>query len=120
MAPRTLWVPEKEIQEKWFISFTIDAEKIPPRVHPVHRIGVDLGVKCLATCSDGTKYEMPVTTTRAKTKLGKIQWRNRKKVLGNKRLEIRASGNARKYYVLLARRHLRISNIRRDTTQNKK
>lgn len=103
--------------DKWFISFTIDAEKIPPRVHPVHRVGVDLGVKCLATVSDSTKYEMPITTKTAKTKLGKMQWRNRKKVLGNKRQGIRASNNAKKYYVKLARRHLRISNIRKDTTQ---
>jgi putative transposase len=103
--------------DKWFISFTIDAQKIPPTIHSVHRVGVDLGVKCLATVSDGTKYEMPVTTTRAKTKLGKLQWRNRKKVLGNKRLGVRASSNARKYYVVLARRHLRIANIRKDTTQ---
>lgn len=80
-------------------------------------VGVDLGVKCLATVSDGTKYEMPVTTKTAKTKLGKIQWRNRNKVLGNKGQGVRASSNAKKYYVKLARRHLRIVNIRKDTTQ---
>ncbi len=101
--------------DKWFVSFTIDAEKIPPIVHPIARAGVDLGVKCLATVSDNTKYEMPVTTIRAKTKLGKIQWRNRNKVLGNKKLKIKASGQARRFYADLARRHLRISNIRKDT-----
>lgn len=103
--------------DRWFVSFTIDAEKIPPVIHPVARAGVDLGVKCLATVSDGTRYEMPAATIRAKIKLGKIQWRNRNKVLGNKRLKVRASGQARRYYVELSRRHARISNIRRDTTQ---
>jgi len=39
----------------------------------------------LATVSDGTKYDMPLTTKKAKIKLGKLQWRNRNKVLGNKR-----------------------------------
>ncbi|WP_446334512.1 RNA-guided endonuclease InsQ/TnpB family protein [Coleofasciculus sp. G1-WW12-02] len=103
--------------DRWFVSFVLDAEKIPPIIHPVLRAGVDLGVKCLATVSDGTKYEMPLTTHKAKTKLGKLQWRNRNKVLGNKKLKVAASKKARKYYVDLSRQHLRISNIRRDTIQ---
>lgn len=103
--------------DRWFVSFTIDAEKIPPVIHPVESAGVDLGVKCLATVSDGTKYEMPAATKRAKIKLGKLQWRNRKKVLGNKKLKVKASGKAKRYYVELSRRHARIANIRQDTTQ---
>jgi len=103
--------------DRWFVSFVLDAEKIPPIIHPVHRAGVDLGVKRLATVSDGTKYEMPITTQKVKTKLGKLQWRNRNKVLGNKKLKVAASKGARKYYVDLSRQHLRISNIRRDTIQ---
>jgi putative transposase len=31
--------------DKWFVSFTVDAEKIPPTIHPVAKAGVDLGVK---------------------------------------------------------------------------
>jgi putative transposase len=103
--------------DRWFVSFVLDAEKIPPIVHPIERVGVDLGVKCLATVSDGTRYEMPVTTKQAKIKLGKIQWRNRNKVLGDTRLGIKASGKARRYYVKLARRHWHLANIRNDTTQ---
>jgi transposase len=37
---------------KWFVAFMLDAQKIPPIFHPIERIGVDLGVKVLATCSD--------------------------------------------------------------------
>jgi putative transposase len=103
--------------DRWFVSFTIDAEKIPPIIHPIAKAGVDLGVKCLATVSDGTKYEMPAATMRAKIKLGKLQWRNRHKVLGNCMLKIQASGQAKRYYINLSRRHARIANIRRDTTQ---
>jgi putative transposase len=103
--------------DKWFVSFVLDAEKIPPVIHPVERAGVDLGVKCLATVSDGSKYDMPITTKRAKTKLGKIQWRNRNKSSCSKRLQIKASNKAKKYYLSLSRQHLRISNIRQDTTQ---
>lgn len=103
--------------DKWFVSFVLDAEKIPPVIHPIERAGVDLGVKALATVSDGTKYEMPQRAKRAKTKLSKIQWHNRNKVLGNKKLKITASNKAKKYYNQLSRQHLRISNIRQDATQ---
>ncbi|MBW4625568.1 MAG: hypothetical protein KME49_08700 [Brasilonema octagenarum HA4186-MV1] len=104
--------------DKWFVSFVLGALKIPPIVHPVLIAGVDLGVKCLATVSDGSKYDIPVTTMIAKTKLGKLQWRNRNKVLGNKKFQIIASNKVKKYYIRLSRQHLRISNIRQDTTQN--
>jgi putative transposase len=103
--------------DKWFVSFVLEALKIPPIIHPIQRAGVDLGIKCLASVSDGSQYDMPVTTNKAKTKLGKLQWRNRNKILGNKKLQISASNNAKKYYVRLSRQHLRISNIRQDTTQ---
>jgi putative transposase len=103
--------------DKWFVSFVLDAEKLPPIIHPIEKIGVDLGVKCLATATDGSKYEMPVSTKRAKTKLGKIQWHNRNKVLGNKKLKIVASKNARNFYMRVAKLNARIANIRQDTTQ---
>ncbi|MFB8788557.1 MAG: transposase [Potamolinea sp.] len=113
--------------DKWFVSFALDVEKIPPVIHKIEKLGVDLGVKCLATCSDseavaslrasGSIYEMPATTKTAKTKLSKMQWRNRNKVLGNKKTGIKASSGARKFYLKSARVSARISNIRRDTTQ---
>lgn len=103
--------------DKWFVSFALDVDKIPPIYHKIERAGVDLGVKCLATVSDGTCYAMPVTTKKAKTKLSKVQWRNRNKVLGNKKLLLKASKNARKYYVEISKIHARISDIRSDTIQ---
>jgi len=101
--------------DKWFVSFALDAEKVPPIYHPLERVGVDLGVKTLATVSDGTCYTMPVSSKRAKTKLSKLLLRNRNKVLGSKRLGVKASKNAKDYYVKIARHQARISNIRRDT-----
>jgi putative transposase len=95
----------------------LDAQKIPPIYHPIEKLGVDLGVKCLATCSDGSVYEMPATTKTAKTKLSKLQWRNRNKVLGNKKAGIKASSGARSFYLKSARVSARIANIRRDTIQ---
>ncbi|MBD2199359.1 MULTISPECIES: RNA-guided endonuclease InsQ/TnpB family protein [Calothrix] len=103
--------------DRWFVSFVLDAEKVPPVIHPIEKIGVDLGVKTLATCSDGTTYAMPITTKIAKTKLQLLQWRNRNKVLGNKKLKIKASHNAHRFYTKVAKKHAHIANIRQDTTQ---
>ncbi|MCL1466248.1 MULTISPECIES: RNA-guided endonuclease InsQ/TnpB family protein [Argonema] len=105
------------IADKWFVSLAVDAQKIPPIYHPVQKVGVDLGVKCLATVSDGTCYAMPATTKRAKTKLSKLLLHNRNKKHGHKKLGIGASNNAKRYYIELAREYARISNIRRDTIQ---
>ncbi len=105
------------VADRWYVCFVLDAEKIPPILHPLQRVGVDLGVKCLATVSDGTRYEMPLTMKKAKTKLGKLQWRNRNKVLGDRRLKVKASNKARRYYLQLARRNQSLGNIRQDTIQ---
>ncbi|HAA32151.1 MAG TPA: transposase [Cyanobacteria bacterium UBA8553] len=107
--------PKKKSKKKG--DSVLEAQKIPPVLHPLVRVGVDLGVKCLATVSDGTSYTMPLTTKRAKTKLSKMQWRNRNKVLGNKKLKIKASNKAKKYYVNLSRQHLKVANIRQDVIQ---
>jgi putative transposase len=100
--------------DRWFVSFTLDAEKVPPIIHPVQTAAIDLGVKCLATVSDGTSYEMPTSTKVAKTKLGKIQWRNRNKVKGNRKTGIRPSNNAKSALLKVSRLHARIANIRSD------
>jgi putative transposase len=41
----------------------LNVAKLPPIIHPIEKIGVNLGVKTLATCSDGTTYEMPDATS---------------------------------------------------------
>ena len=104
-----------ETAGRWFVSFSVDAEKLPPLMHEVAEpVGVDLGVKCFATCSDGSKYIAPQPYKKAKTKLGKQQWRNRNKVLGNRRQKVKASNNAKKHYAKLAKTHAHIANIRKD------
>jgi putative transposase len=100
--------------DKWFVSFVLDAQRVPPVIHPVQIAGIDLGVKCLATVSDGTSYEMPNSTKIAKTKLGRIQWHNRNKVKGNRKIGTRQSNNAKKSLLKVSRLHAVIANIRAD------
>ena len=105
------------IGNRWFVSFSVDAEKLPPAYHEKTHVGIDLGVKCFATLSDGTTYDAPKPMKKAKTKLAKLQWRNRNKQLGNVRKGIRTSKKATQYYVILGNQHARIANQRRDFLQ---
>ncbi len=104
--------------DKWYVSFTIKADKIPPLYHSVSETtGIDLGVSTFATLSDGTVYQLPYSLKTAKIKLGKLQYRNRNKQLGNRKMGIKASKNAQKYYRKLAKQHADIANRRRDFLQ---
>ena len=105
------------IANKWFVSFVLDVDRVPPIIHPFQSVGIDLGVKCFATLSDGNRIVAPQSLKKAKTKLSKDMWRNRNKLRGNASLGIKASKNALKYYQRLAKRHARIANIRRDFLQ---
>jgi putative transposase len=104
--------------DKWYVSFTIKADKIPPLYHSVSETtGIDLGVSTFATLSDGTVYQLPNSLKKAKIKLGKLQYRNRNKQLGNRKLGIKASKNAQKFYRNQAKQHADIAQGRRDFLQ---
>lgn len=103
--------------DKWFVSSNIDAERVPPIIHKVEKVGIDLGIKTFATLSDGSFLNAPSSLKEAKTKLNKEQWRNRNKQFGNKNKGVRASLNAKKFFDSIARKHARIANIRRDFLQ---
>ncbi|NEN99461.1 MAG: IS200/IS605 family element transposase accessory protein TnpB [Moorea sp. SIO3I7] len=102
---------------KWFVSFKIEACPLPSMKHTHKKVGVDLGVKCFATLSDHTKIETPSSIKKAKIKLSKLQWRNRKKVLGNGQTKQKPSKNAHKYYQKLRQQHQHIANSREDFLQ---
>jgi len=104
--------------DKWYVSFTIKADRIPPLYHEVSEpAGIDLGVSTFATLSDGTVYQLPYSLKKAKIKLGKLQYRNRNKQLGNRKLGIKASTNAQKFYRNQAKQHADIAQRRRDFLQ---
>jgi putative transposase len=91
---------------KWFVSCLIeDVAKIAPT--PINEVvGVDLGIKVLATCSDGTIFENPKALKKNLKKLKRKQRQLSKKKKGSK--------NREKAKKKLAKLHNRISNIRKD------
>jgi putative transposase len=93
--------------DKWFVSLQVE-EDIKQTVEPINDVvGVDLGIKTLATCSDSVIYENPKAL---KSNLRKLKRKSRqfsKKQKGSK--------NREKARVKLAKLHYKISNIRKDT-----
>ena len=105
--------------DRWFLSFKIDTQiqenrkargtedSVPQTLHNTTVVGVDLGVKALATLSTGEVIEGAKVYRKNKTKLSRLQWLNRNKIIGSK--------NWRKAQLKIARLHRRIANIRKDT-----
>ena len=46
-----------ETAGKWYIAITVQIPKPDPVLHPVASVGIDLGLKTLATLSDGVDFE---------------------------------------------------------------
>lgn len=91
--------------DRWFVSWKIKVE-VPP-THKTHEVvGVDLGVKKLATLSTGKVFEGAKSYKKYERKLSRLQYLNRHKQRGSK--------NWKKAQVKIARLYRKIANIRRD------
>ncbi len=91
--------------ERWFVSVSV--EEKPKKVRLTEEIiGIDLGIKTLATCSNGLIFDNP-KVLRKRTK----QLRRLSKSLSRK---VKGSNNRNKARVRLNKLHFRIANIRKD------
>jgi len=91
--------------DRWFISFRFDVEQ--QELCQTSIIGVDLGIKALATLSTGEVVQGTKSYKISAVKLSRMQWFNRHKVSG--------SNNRKKAQVAIAKLHRKIANIRSDT-----
>ncbi len=104
---RILSVTVRRRANRWFVSITVE-EKIKDQKPTIgYAVGVDLGIKTLATLSDGTTYVNPRALGQHVKKLRKLS-----KSLSRKK---KGSMNREKAKLRLARMHLRIFNVRQDT-----
>ena len=89
----------------WYIAFHIE---IQPESTPKlgYRVGVDIGISALATCSDGKKFPNVRAYRKAQSRLKSLQ-----RALCRKRLN---SKNRQKAMLRLAKAHKRVANIRLD------
>jgi putative transposase len=91
--------------DRWFISFRFDVDTLG--LTHTNVVGVDLGVKNLATLSTGQVIEGTKSYRKYEQKLARLQYLNRHKIKG--------SANWKKAHIQIARLHRKIANIRKDT-----
>lgn len=91
---------------KWFVSLQVEEESKETVAQTNSIVGVDLGIKTLAACSDGVIYENPKALKNNLRRLKRKSKQLSRKVKGSK--------NREKAKLKLAKLHYRISNIRKD------
>jgi putative transposase len=94
--------------DRWFVSLQVEMPDRAGSENQGPAVGVDLGVKALATLSDGSTFEGPKALRKNLKKLRRVSRALSRKVKG--------SSNRRKAKVKIARLHARIGNIRKDAT----
>ena len=104
---RILSVAVSRRAHKWFVSVTVEEEIKDPKPIIGNAVGVDLGIKTLATLSNGNTFPNPRALGRRIAKLRKLS-----KSLSRKK---KGSNNREKAKLRLARMYLKIFNIRQDT-----
>lgn len=97
------------IANDWFVAFKTEIE-VAKTIKTKGIIGVDLGIKTLATLSDGTIFENPKPYNKARRKLKLAQRiQSKRRVVGKNQ-----SNNYKKASLKVAKIHQRISNVRKD------
>ena len=95
----------KTPSNQYYISILIDTENIKlPKSN--NKIGVDLGLKEFAICSNGDRFDNPKSLRKSEKKLAKLQKGLSRKVKG--------SNNRYKARLKVAKLHQRIANQRKD------
>ena len=92
---------------RWFASFVVDTKAAVPQKRIGRTIGVDVGLKTLAVCSDGISYSNPRPLVAAQRKLRRMQRKLSRRVKGSNRRAAMKS--------MIARQHYRIACLRRDS-----
>ncbi|MBE9217217.1 transposase, partial [Plectonema cf. radiosum LEGE 06105] len=90
---------------KWFIAIKYEIEK-PSVVIDRPTVGVDIGIKELAVCSNGKVFKNPKAYRFGSKRMKRLQRSVSRKVKGSR--------NRKKAVKKLARLHARIANIRKD------
>jgi putative transposase len=104
---RILSVTIRKRADRWFVSITVEVEIPDPIPVEGPAVGVDLGVKTLATLSNGTTFPNHRALGSHLRKLRRLS-----KGLSRKK---RSSRNREKARLELAKMYLKISNIRQET-----
>ena len=93
----------------WFVSVNVEMS-IPEQTPTSSTIGVDMGIKSLAVCSDGKTFDNPKTLDKYSKRLARLQRELSRRVKGsNNRLKTKAK---------IAKLHRKIADTRKHTLHN--
>ena len=98
----------RDASGRYFVSILVETD-VKPLKKAKSEVGIDVGVKTLATTSDGEKLENPSPLLRGEKRLKRFQHRLSRKADG--------SNNRKKAKIKAAKLHAKISDTRRDTLQ---
>jgi putative transposase len=98
----------RDTSDRYFVSILVETN-IKPLEKAKAEVGIDVGIKTLATTSEGEKIENPRPLVKCEKRLRILQRRLSRKV--------KDSNNRKKARLRVARLHARISDTRRDTLQ---
>jgi putative transposase len=90
----------------WFVSIQVEEEQEQPTPTATTAIGVDLGIKTLATCSDGMIFANPRALLHAQKRLSRLERHKSRRKKGSK--------NRAKTCRKLTKQHARVANLRKD------
>ena len=98
---------------RWYISVQVEIE-VPEAKPRAASVGVDVGIKALATCSDGLTFENPKALARNLKKLKRLQRAQSRKYEAAKKTArpLHECKNYQKSKRKVARLHARISDLR--------
>ena len=99
-------VAVSRVANRWFMSVSVKTVVIPIVAENQGTVGVDLGVKAMATCSDGTVYLGPNALRKSLRKLKRLQRIASRRQNG--------SANRKKANARVAKLHYSISCCRKD------
>ena len=92
---------------RWFVSVRVEMDLPDPKATEKPVAGVDLGILALATISDGTSVENQHALKRGQHKIRRLQ-----RVVSRRQ---KGSANRKKAIRQLAKAHLRVANVRKNT-----
>jgi putative transposase len=103
---RVLGATVSEEAGRWFVSVQVEEDVERPVPTATSAIGVDLGIKTLATLSDGKRKANPRALKHAQKRLRRLERQKSRRKLGGK--------NRKKTCKQLAKQHARVARIRHD------
>ncbi len=105
-SARVLSATVSEHAGRWFVSVQVEIDVPDPAPATGPAVGVDLGIRTLATCSDGRTFANPRALEHAQKSLRRAQRTLARRQKGSK--------NREKARHKVARLHARVANLRRD------